>query len=861
MAMLPEDMSVAIDELESAIAEMESRLESARAERDESKARQIELEIENANLRRELSLTRERHGASAEILRSIADFSDDSDRLLQLIAETTARLFGAPSVRIALVDGEKWGKTIDYGASAERVRDRVAAERPRFGGDNLPGAVLRDNRQIHIPDLDNIDPAMAHWPVVAARAEGTRTVAATPLRRENKPIGVLIVYRDRLAPFTDDELALQQSFADQAVIAIENARLIRETQDTLERQTATADILKVIASSPSDVQPVFEAIADSAKRLLGGFSATVLHFIGDELHLVAFTPTNPGADEGLRSSFPRRVSELPIFELVRDGATIQFPDTEAEDVPATNRDLGRLRGFRSVLFVPLMNRGKAVGILSVTRTHPGAFAEHHVQLLQTFAAQAVIAIENARLFNETQEALERQTATADILKVIASSPSDVQPVFDAIASNANRLVGGFSTAVHRVTDDIDYLVAFTPTNPESDAILKAAFPRPRSEAPAIALVTNGETAQVADCEMADERIRRLGRARGWRSVTFTPLINQGTFIGFIACTRRETGVLADHHVQLLRTFADQAVIAIENTRLFNEVRQRTEDLSEALQQQTATGEVLKVIASSPTDVKPALQAIVESACVFCNAYDAGVLLRVGDDLHFSAHHGPIQTGREPRPISRDWVVGRSVVDRLPVQVSDFEAPEAAEFPEGQRQSREQGHRCTLSVPLLREGEAIGAIALRRLEPMAFSDKQVALLRTFADQAVIAIENTRLFNETKEALERQTATAEILKVIASSPSDVQPVFDAIVHSANRLIGGYSTAAFRYGDGKIHLAAFTPTDEAGDTVLQSSFPVPLGEFPPYHLTREGAPAELPDTEAEPAARDIARARGYR
>src|SRR5262249_50685709 len=159
-------------------------------------------------------------------------------------------------------------------------------------------------------------------------------------------------------------------------------------------------------------------------------------------------------------SFPQPVAEFPIFGLVRDGATIQFPDTEADNVPAVNRDLGRLRGFRSVLFVPLMNQDKAVGILSVTRIEPGAFADHHVQLLQTFPAQAVIAIENTRLFNETQEALERQTATADILKVIASSPSDVQPVFDAIAASANRLIGGFSTAVHRIIDDVVHLMAF-----------------------------------------------------------------------------------------------------------------------------------------------------------------------------------------------------------------------------------------------------------------------------------------------------------------------------------------------------------------------------------------------------------------
>ena len=174
---------------------------------------------------------------------------------------------------------------------------------------------------------------------------------------------------------------------------------------------------------------------------------------------------------------------------------------------------------------------------------------------------------------DLKEAREQQAATAEILKVIASSPSDVQPVFDAIAHSAKRLIGGFSTAVHRVIDDIDHLVAFTPTNPESDEVLKAAFPRHRSEMPAIiSLVENGETAQIVDSETADGQIRKLARARGWRSATYTPLMNQGTFIGFIVCTRRETGMLADHHVQLLRTFADQAVIAIENVRLFNETQ-------------------------------------------------------------------------------------------------------------------------------------------------------------------------------------------------------------------------------------------------------------------------------------------------
>lgn len=216
------------------------------------------------------------------------------------------------------------------------------------------------------------------------------------------------------------------------------------------------------------------------------------------------------------------------------------------------------------------------------------------------------------------------------------------------------------------------------------------------------------------------------------------------------------------------------------------------ELKQAQAQQSAMAEILKIIASSQTDVDKVLNAIVESACKLCDAYDANVLLRIGDALHYSAHHGPIPTGTDARPINRLWVTGRSVVDKVPVQVSDFWAPEAAEFPEGQRQSSEQGHRCTLSVPLLREGEALGALVLRRVEPVAFNTKQIALLQTFADQAVIAIENVRLFEEVRaktrdlsEALQQQTATADVLQVISSSPGDLQPVFKSMLSNALRI----------------------------------------------------------------------------
>ena len=309
---------------------------------------------------------------------------------------------------------------------------------------------------------------------------------------------------------------------------------------------------------------------------------------------------------------------------------------------------------------------------------------------------------------------------------------------------------------------------------------------------------DGKTVEFTDTESEDvpPLIRELARLRGYRSMLFTPLMSSGTPIGLISVTRKEPGTFAANHVQLVRTFADQAVIAIENVRLFDEVQAKTRDLTEALTYQTGSSNILSVIASSPTDVGPVLKAIVESACELCDADDAVVHLREGDDLRYSAHHGPIPVGFEKRPISRDWVTGRSVVDKVPIHVHDVLSAEGDEFPEAQRLSRAQGNRTLLSVPLLREGESIGAIVLRRTEVQPFSDKQIALLQTFADQAVIAIGNVRLFDEVQartrdlsESLEQQTATSEVLEVISASAGELKPVFQKMLENATRVCGAH------------------------------------------------------------------------
>jgi GAF domain-containing protein len=789
MTTLPENRPVAIDGLESAITEMESHLEAVNAERDEAKARQVELEIENANLRRELNLAREQQKAAAGILSVISSSVADTKPVFESILSSIKHLFDGEESLIFLTDKEGLLRIVAArGASAEAARERFPI--PVEG--TASELAIRERRLVRSDDVQNDPDVPIKLREIARRVGQNYSMAIAPMLWEGNAIGTIFVGRSSMVPFTDRECELLNSFADQAVIAIQNVRLFNETREALERQTATAEILRVIASSPSDVLPVFEAIVGSAKRLLGGFSAAVFRFFEEIVHLEAITPTNPAADEIMKNSFPRPIADFQSFAMVQTGRTVQTPDIEvlSDDI----RDIARARGFRSMLLTPLLREGTPIGLISVTRVEPGPFAAHSVQLLQTFADQAVIAIENTRLFNETKEALEQQKASSDILRVISSSVADAQPVFDKILVSCKHLFGSDETAV-LLLDGEDTITLGAYVGKQHDAVA-ASFPAPLDKSPAGRAIREGHAVHytdVANDPQLTHTVRRVAQLAGYESMAYAPMVSNGRGIGAIGASRNK-GRFSDKELLLLQTFADQAVIAIENTRLFNEVQARTEDLSESLRQQTAVGDVLKTISRATFELQPVLDTLVNSAAQLCDADMAFIMRRVGDEYRAGAAVGYTEAyidflNNHPLRVDRGTVTGRAVLERHPVQIVDVAADPEYTLHETTTLA---GQRTTLGVPLLRESEPIGVIVLARKRVEAFTDKQIELVATFADQAVIAIENVRLFKEVQqrtedlsEALQQQTATADVLKLISRSAFDLQSVLNTLTESAARL----------------------------------------------------------------------------
>jgi GAF domain-containing protein len=758
-----------------------------------------------ARLGQELAEARAQQAATAEILKVIASSPSDVQPVFEAIVQSAKRLIGGLSAAASRVAGDEL-HLVAFTSTDEAGDEALRKSYPRpTASDVLYRKSMKSRGPAYVSDTET-DPDYSPELRQATRARGYRSVIGVPILRDGAVIGRLNVTRREPGAFSDHQIDLLKTFADQAVIAIENVRLFNETRESLERQTATAEILKVIASSPSDVQPVFHAIADSALRLLGGHSAAVRRIVGDMVHLEAYTSTSEAGDATLRSRYPMPLKQAKTLEkMLFSGAPTHIADTETDPEYASPawRETARARGFRSLLAVPLLREGAVIGSINVSHQRPGAFTDRHTGLLKTFADQAVIAIENVRLFNETREALERQTATAEILRVIAASPSNVQPVFESIAASALRLCRGSFSVVSRVEGDLVHLAAMSNVRPEATNAIRGLWPVPLGRKLCTSrAISERRAVQIPDVrEDPEYDAGRADELAGFRAVLAVPMLRDGKPIGAINVNRAEPGQFPEDQVSLLTTFADQAVIAIENVRLFNETK-------EALERQTATGEILASMSGSMTNAQPVFDTIARNLLRLFGTEFAIVAIVRDDRVEIAGIDGAPGfmrlRERYPVPLNDKTHVGKVIlegkVSQLVPIVGNPAAPSSTE-----QFARELGYDAQIGAPMIREGTVIGAIIAARRNAMPFDDKQVALIKSFADQAVIAIENVRLFNETKEALERQTATAEILKVIASSPSDVQPVFDAIVKSGLNLFSGAGVGISIVEGGELRVVA--------------------------------------------------------
>jgi two-component system, NtrC family, sensor kinase len=639
----------------------------------------------------------------------------------------------------------------------------------------------------------------------------------------------------------------------------------RELTESLEQQTATAEILRVISSSPTDIQPVLDAVAQNAARVCGAYDAAIVRVDGGLLRTVAGIGPLPklAPDEGLpvsRGSVSGRA--------VVDRRTIHVPNIATESNAEYPLSTGRLRdfGIHTVLATPLLREGTPIGGIIIRRREVHPFSDKQIALLETFAAQAVIAIENVRLFQELEarnrelsESLEQQTATAEILRVISSSPTDVQPVLDAVAENAARLCDAPDVIILRL--NAEALTIAARVGPFSQSVPPDyRFPVTRGSVSGRAFLDRRtvhvrDLAAESDSEFPDGKA--LQQRFGHHTILATPLLREGAPLGVIVILRTDVRAFADKQVRLLEIFAAQAAIAIENVRLFQELDARNRDLSEALEQQTATAEILRVISSSPTDLAPVFDTILDKACSLSEAQLGAVFRFEGETFDAAAWRG---VGREFADLlrTREYRVGRPMFRPEgpwhPVHIEDVTKTAVMQDPQLVEIVRTEGVRTVLGVPLVREGQMIGSIMMYRREIRPFTDKQIQLVSTFATQAVIAIENARLFQELQARTQDLARSVEQLQALGavgqavSSTLDLETVLTTIVSRADLLAGADGGAIYEY-DEAAKVFRLRATQRLGEELveLSRSEPIRLGVGAVGRAAATRQPVEIADIRA--------------
>ena len=562
-------------------------------------------------------------------------------------------------------------------------------------------------------------------------------------------------------------------------------RKTKELNESLEQQTATSEVLRVISSSSGDLKPIFAVILENATRLCQANFGVLFLSEGDAYRAVAMHNA-PSAYVEARQREPlvSMTGTTVLAEVARTKRTIQVADMAKDPAyhknPQYTQLFVRLTGARSFVGVPMLKDDALIGVIGIYRQEVRPFTAKQIELLENFAAQAVIAIENTRLLSELRQSLEQQTATADVLRVISSSPGELEPVFQAMLENATRICEAKFGSLFRFDGNAFHLAAAVGAPPELVEAQRHLVPM--GPTPGGLLDRTMRTKQISHTEdaRADTVVGLAAKFGGARSVICVPMLKDDVLVGAIIIYRREIRPFTDKQIALLTNFAAQAVIAIENTRLLNELRQ-------SLEQQTATADVLQVISSSPGELPPVFQTMLANATKLCEATYGALWLCEGDSFRAAALHGALPAAYAERlrsgtlfRLGPQVPVVQAITKQQPVQLSDARVAQVyiEREPLAVAGVELAGIRTLLAVPMFKDNEPIGAIAIYRQEVRPFTDKQIKVVENFAAQAVIAIENARLLNELRESLQQQTATADVLKVISRSTFDLQTVLETL-----------------------------------------------------------------------------------